>query len=397
MANREQLEILKLSVQEWNKWRQDNPHVEIDLSQADLSNLNLNGAILNDADMSDSTLARSKLIQAKLIRANLRKTSLMYTDFQFAILAEANFLGATFINTNFHLANLTQANLESASLIGRVPNQGLDVFRQANIRQANFSRANLHKADLSGQIISDQSFNFANLSDANLARVEALGTNFENATLTGACIEDWHINSDTKFNDVICKYIYRKITGYTTKDYIYLERRPSDETKIFNPGDFQRLIETSRETVDLIFGQGIDWHIFLQSFNQLRDNFPNDDLTVSAIEKKYNGAFIIKVEVPQNSDKSAIEADFWKQYQPLLDAKDAHIKSLESNNNFLQQEIESNRKENTEMLKIIKTLAAKDNSKIINNFQNSKFGGGFSTENYNGNVNNNDNDNSFID
>ena len=419
MANQEHLKRLKnSSVEEWNKWREDNPDIEINLSNADLRHLNLSGinfskvvlananlefsclknssidsanlneVILNNADMSNSTLAHSKLINALLNRVDLRKTSLMYTNFQLATLAEANFLEATFINTNFHLANLTQANLESASLIGRVPNQGLDAFRQANIRQAIFYAANLHKADLSGQIISGQNFISANFSNANLARIEALGTNFENANFTGACIEDWHINADTKFKNIVCKYIYLKATGYTNKDYIYLNRRPSDKSKIFNSGDFQKLIEKSRETVDLIFSKGIDWDIFLQSFNQLRDIFPEDNLTISAIEKKSNGVFIVKVEVPGNADKSEIEAAFWKQYQPLLEAKDTHIKSLESNNRFLQQEIESKRKENTDLRNIIKTLAAKE-SNTYNNFQNAKFDGGFAGRDYNGDVNNN--------
>lgn len=183
--------------------------------------------------------------------------------------------------------------------------------------------------------------------------------------------------------NITCDYIYLKYDWI--KDQ-YLERRPSDQTKIFNPGDFQKLIEKSRETVDLIFSKGIDWNIFLQSFNQIGEKFAEYDLTISAIEKKSDGVFVVKVSVPENSDKSEIEASFWKQYQPLLDAKDAHIKSLESNNKLLQQEIESKRKENTDLGNIIKILAAKDNN--IYNFQNPQISGGFAARDYQGNVNN---------
>jgi uncharacterized protein YjbI with pentapeptide repeats len=46
MANKEQLALLKRSVQEWNEWRDNNHLVEIDLRQADLSHANLSDANL---------------------------------------------------------------------------------------------------------------------------------------------------------------------------------------------------------------------------------------------------------------------------------------------------------------------------------------------------------------
>jgi hypothetical protein len=41
MANEEQLEILKQGVEAWNKWREDNPEIKIDLSGANLSEADL--------------------------------------------------------------------------------------------------------------------------------------------------------------------------------------------------------------------------------------------------------------------------------------------------------------------------------------------------------------------
>lgn len=41
MANEEHLAILKQDIEVWNKWREENPKVEVDLSKA-----NLTGAIL---------------------------------------------------------------------------------------------------------------------------------------------------------------------------------------------------------------------------------------------------------------------------------------------------------------------------------------------------------------
>ena len=41
MANEEQLSILRQGVEVWNEWREENPNVKINLSNADLSRINL--------------------------------------------------------------------------------------------------------------------------------------------------------------------------------------------------------------------------------------------------------------------------------------------------------------------------------------------------------------------
>ena len=66
------------------------------------------------------------------------------------------------------------------------------------LRGANLTRADLTGAKLVG----------ANLTGANLIGVQALQTNFDGATLTGACIQDWNINSETNLENVICDYVY---------------------------------------------------------------------------------------------------------------------------------------------------------------------------------------------
>jgi hypothetical protein len=44
MANPEHLEILKQGVEVWNKWREDNPSIRPDLSEAHLSNVEFSNA-----------------------------------------------------------------------------------------------------------------------------------------------------------------------------------------------------------------------------------------------------------------------------------------------------------------------------------------------------------------
>ena len=66
VVDQEQLAILKQGVEVWNKWREDNPDVEIDLIRADLwganlSNANLRGAILVNTDLTSSILTDCKI------------------------------------------------------------------------------------------------------------------------------------------------------------------------------------------------------------------------------------------------------------------------------------------------------------------------------------------------
>ena len=52
MADEEQLDLLNKGVSGWNKWREENANVEIDLSRAILTGAILTGAILTEADFT---------------------------------------------------------------------------------------------------------------------------------------------------------------------------------------------------------------------------------------------------------------------------------------------------------------------------------------------------------
>ena len=69
MANQEQLDILKEGAYAWNKWREKNPSVEINLSGADLGGVHLRNAELRNADLSAAYLVGADLSGAHLIGA----------------------------------------------------------------------------------------------------------------------------------------------------------------------------------------------------------------------------------------------------------------------------------------------------------------------------------------
>ncbi len=324
MANEDQLEILRRGVVVWNlwiaeNWVRKNSQVEIDLRDANLDN----GILLN-----------VNFSHADLSNVNLKNADLEDAHFQYA---------------NLHNANLENSDLEDAHL------------EYANLHNANLKNANLKNA---------------NLKNAKLMRVTAIHTNFSYANLTGACIEDWNINSGTILDNVVCDYIYLKYYyDSVNHKFIYQDRRPHDPNKNFAPGEFTKLFQKALETVDLIFTEGIDWKAFLVSFEKLQIECNSDELSINSFENKGNGTFVVRVNVPQQADKGEIEKYLEREYQ-------IQLKAIEEKYRWQlygkDKEIEIYRKDKTDLLEIVKLLSSK--SIYIMNTQQSK------TQNVNQNI-----------
>ncbi len=351
MADEEQLRILKEEgVEAWNKWVEYTPFPYIDLKGAGLIGANLNGADLRDANLESAKLSGAKLSGAKLWIADLTGADLTGADLtgadltgadlrganlRFANLKEAKLIarlnGADLIKAHLWKANLSFADLNGADLI-KANLTGADL-RGAKLSSADLSRANLTGADLRGANLNGADLSRANLSsadlrDANLRAVRALATYFDGATLTGTCIEDWNINSETNLENVICEYIYLK-SKWNDKEqkYVLSERRPADPNRNFNLGEFAKLVEKYIETVDLIFREGIDWRAFLTSFQDLRVEYGEQNVSIQAIEKKTDGAFVIRLSVPSDVDKAEIESHAKQSYETKVKVLEAQYRA----------------------------------------------------------------------
>jgi len=213
MANEEQLSILKQGVDVWNKWREENKDIEIDLSYANLKNADLAGFDLKNArllvaDLSGANLADAELSWASLIQANL---------------AAANFHGATFHAARLSFANLQEADLSEAEL------------QFAYLESAKLQGANLRKADLRDAIMRD-----ANLRAADLTEADLRGANLRDTDLSEA-------------NIARCKLNNVDITGATIRDAIISESRIYGINAWDLKGEFKEqnglIISQDRETV----------------------------------------------------------------------------------------------------------------------------------------------------
>jgi uncharacterized protein YjbI with pentapeptide repeats len=153
----ETLEKLFKGVENWNKWRSDNPDakwpelLECSLPGCDLSGINLAGALL----------AGAKLTGVNLTNADLKEATLEETD-----LGNANLSGADLSSAAMSLARLSGADLTGAKI------------RDADLSGAELRYANLTNADLTGANLSDVLLNNTNLSGAILTgcRVHGVAT-----------------------------------------------------------------------------------------------------------------------------------------------------------------------------------------------------------------------------
>ena len=293
------------------------------------------------------------------------------TSFRGANLTDANFTKATLKNTDFKKANLNRTCWHQAKKLD-FANMSMTYFEKHIVQQLlitkeginkNFDdltlrRINLHGANLVDSSFTDADLIGANLQDADLSGAELVrtqldGTDLTGATLTGATIEDWNINNQTILDNVICDYIYLKIDQQ--------ERRPADPNKNFEPGEFAKLVETSIETVDLIFKNGIDWKAFLTSFQDLRVEYGEQNVSIQAIEKKSDGAFVIRLSVPPEVNKAEIESHAKESYETKLKIVDAEhraeLKSLETH--YQKEIITFHKKQGADMMEIARLLASR--------------------------------------
>ena len=254
MANEQHLAILKQGVEVWNEWRSENLRLKVDLSGAKLLEFDLTNADLSNASLSSANLSRTDLFKSNLSGANLNGANFNGANLRRADLGEADLMGADLREANLSSANLSSANLSRTDLNNAK-------LSNAKLSNANLSNANLIWADLSGANLSN-----ANLSNANLSNVDlmwaylglailyesnVIATNFYNATLTGACIKGWNINSETTLDKVVCEYVY--VSGEYDDEEVKInpqERRPIEGK--FLPGEFASLYKKIIESTDLI-------------------------------------------------------------------------------------------------------------------------------------------------
>ncbi|MEM9150124.1 MAG: pentapeptide repeat-containing protein, partial [Cyanobacteria bacterium P01_F01_bin.3] len=298
-------------------------------------------ADLTEADCTEAILKCTDLSKAILERTNFYRAQQLYTSKLSYTILENSKVQRLAVSKNGHRQSYLGLNLQGINLT------------DADLTATNFTNSNLNHATLARAV----------LSHADLTKTQAVGTFFQHAQLTGACIEAWNTDSSTQLADIDCQYIYLR--------HHQQERRPS--SGFFQHGEFAQLFQEVIDTIDLIFQSGVDWQALnsmLTQANQSRSRQATDQeaiidvdetshastqlfdqnqpLTIRSIENKDSGAVVVRINAPPDADKSdlyenltglynnalkTIEASFQKQLQ----AKDEQIESYRQQQTALNQ------------------------------------------------------------
>jgi len=221
MANLEQLNLLKAGVGGWNKWRDENQEVEIDLREADLSRAKLMGVNLSQADLSQADLSQADLSLAKFMGANLSE----------ADLSQANLI----------LGDLSQANLSRAELSGAILNRA--DLSGADLRKARLNGSDLSQANLIGSDLSQ-----ASLMNSNLLRAKINNVKISNSNVYGVNVWDFEGDFKEQKDLIITPLNESSITVDNIKvaQFVYL---------ILNNKEIRDVINTLTSKTVLILGR----------------------------------------------------------------------------------------------------------------------------------------------
>jgi hypothetical protein len=163
--NPDHLKILMQGADAWGAWRQKDPSVKPDLSNADLTRAKLSGASLYGANLS-----RANLYGANLSGASLSGASLSGAHLSGANLCGANLFEANLSGTNLSGASLVEAYLSGANLSG------------AYLSEANFSGANLNGANLNGVSLVEADIRGADLTGCHIYGISVWGLKLDEHT-----------------------------------------------------------------------------------------------------------------------------------------------------------------------------------------------------------------------
>ncbi|MCB2193127.1 MAG: toll/interleukin-1 receptor domain-containing protein [Deltaproteobacteria bacterium] len=124
MANQEHVKILKQGVEVWNRWREENPDIRPDLTEADMRKgdfkkadfhrVNFTGASFEDSDLSEADFFMVTAIFAIFNNTDLSGSNLNHANLQEAELDGADLSGADLIFTNFNQSSLLDASFNRA-------------------------------------------------------------------------------------------------------------------------------------------------------------------------------------------------------------------------------------------------------------------------------------------
>jgi uncharacterized protein YjbI with pentapeptide repeats/uncharacterized protein (DUF697 family) len=200
------------------------------------------GSNLTDADFSRACLKSTDLRQSILTRTRFYQSEQLDSARVDDTILSQTALRALLVTGNGRKKNYEAMNLQGANLTG------------ADLSGANLREADLRHANLRG----------TNLERANLALANAVGTDFENALMTGACIDRWAIDAATNLNRVDCRYIYKQ--SHLEAGSERGDRQPEQEDWVL--GEFTCLFTVTEKQTASIFASDASAPLMSSAINR---------------------------------------------------------------------------------------------------------------------------------
>ena len=319
-----------------------------------------NGNILGGIGFLFFALACISLAYMFLMEAIKKFRNETGTSFKGATLTESKFMAAILNNCDFtdaklHQTDWTHAHLMRCNFSGYLNNQLIRElcvsrigangdFSSMHLLGLNLIGVNLRGANLAAANLSHTNLSQADLTNTNLCNVKAIKTDFTNADLSGACIENWAITPETSFTDVICSHIFL--------DFAKSERKPASGS--LEQGDFAKLVTQSTKSLDFFFRNGIDPQAFDFALNKLMVNYRETGISLKSVEDFGDGDRIVRFNTVADAPKGEMHAQFTQDYEEMHDQLEASRNKVWE----LQQKLDRNDLENKiERLEIEKQLA----------------------------------------
>lgn len=306
---------------------------------------------------------------ANLTDADFTEAKLQNTDFRKAILKRTCWFQAT----NLDLARVEDTYLENPSLRQLVisKNGEGEFYDYQDLRGLNFKNANLVDASFIGADLSEATLQDADLSRAKLVQTRLYGCDLTHAILTGVCIQDWAISTDTQLQQVECEYVYMRLP---TKEDPDPWRKPDNRQETFREGDFSdfiapiiktldlyrqqnvdpRKMASTFKTLDLYHYQGIDPSAAAIALKQLAEQYPDAGLEVVSLEGRGDEKVKLQTVVSDAMNQSQLSVEYFQRYREIsalpykdiqallagIAEKDDRIRSLEQ---MVNSAIQSNK------------------------------------------------------
>jgi len=274
-------------------------------------------------------------------------------DFSRAVVPNTDFRNAIITRTCWHQVKLIRKARVGASYLSDrkicqlvVSKHGqAQNFDDMNLQGVNLAEADVAESSFISTKLMAASFENADLTGTKLVRAQLYAANLSGACLTGAYIEDWGISTDTVLDQVRCKYIYMRLPTADDPDAC---RKPDNRDESFSDGDFTDFIAPIIKTLDLYRTQNIDPRAFAQTFktldlyhhegidpsavaiafNQLAKEHPEAELELVALEGRGDEKIRLQAKVTGSSDRSALSAAYFDQYQSIKALPYADLQSL---------------------------------------------------------------------